>query len=279
MSRTTLITGATGAIGAATAHHLAAHGDHLVLVARNPTRAATLADGLRHRTTVEVEVADLSLSSETRSLAARLLDDGRPIDTVVHAAGTMSPRRVETPEGHDTVMMLQFVTRYLLTEQLRPVFGARSPARVVTVSGGYRTMRRFDPDNLDGRRRYRGMARLSEAGHANALWTHHINATAASPYQLVDVHPGLVRSALGAEMSSPFRALMHLAMPIIGTPVDIAGANIARATTEAVGPGFLDAKGRTRAIAERATHVSAWTALRARTNALIDDRPTTRSPR
>lgn len=271
MTRTTLITGATGTIGAATAVALAARGDDLVLVARDPDAADELAAAIaaRHTRRPHVEIADLSLVADTIGLAARLIERGRPLHALVHAAGVMTPRREITREGHELVMMLQFTSRWLLTEQLRPVLGLDGPSRVVTVSGGARTMRRFDPANLDAGH-YRAMTRLAESGHANAVWTHHQNTFAVDDrYDLVDLHPGLVRSRLADGMPAAFRAVMGTAIPVIGTDVERAAAGIAAATTDDVPAGFVDSKGRIRTITGAATEPATWRALQARLATLI----------
>ena len=73
--RTHLLTGATSGIGLELARRLRDRGDELVLVVRDPARAAEFADA-------EVLVADLA---DPASLADLVLPDS--LDSVVHAAG------------------------------------------------------------------------------------------------------------------------------------------------------------------------------------------------
>ena len=77
---TALITGGTSGIGAAFARALAARGDDLVLVARNPDRLSDLATELKERHAVNVEtiIADL---------AERLTRTDQPIDMLINNAG------------------------------------------------------------------------------------------------------------------------------------------------------------------------------------------------
>lgn len=86
---TALITGATAGIGKAFSDLLARQGFDLVLVARNEVRLAEVADDLRAKHGVEVDVfrADLSHYDECARVEQRLADESRPIDVLVNNAG------------------------------------------------------------------------------------------------------------------------------------------------------------------------------------------------
>ncbi|MFT4165652.1 MAG: SDR family NAD(P)-dependent oxidoreductase [Microlunatus sp.] len=86
---TALITGGTSGIGAAFARALAARGDDLVLVARDPERLATTAAALHDEYGVSVETltADLAERDQALRVADRLESADRPIDMLVSNAG------------------------------------------------------------------------------------------------------------------------------------------------------------------------------------------------
>ncbi|MCG8920673.1 SDR family NAD(P)-dependent oxidoreductase, partial [Actinokineospora sp. PR83] len=90
---TALITGGTGALGAAVARDLADRGvEHLVLLSRTASRAADLAADLERRG-ARVTLADCD-AADPDALAAVLAATG-PVDTVVHAAGTLDDATVD----------------------------------------------------------------------------------------------------------------------------------------------------------------------------------------
>lgn len=84
-----LITGGSSGIGAAFAKALAVRGDDLTLVARDATRLEAVAATIRaaHGVDVEVVAADLAVRADVDRVAARLVDDARPIDMLVNNAG------------------------------------------------------------------------------------------------------------------------------------------------------------------------------------------------
>ena len=97
---TALVTGGTSGIGAEFARQLAARGDDLVLVARNPDRLAEFATELKDPYGVAVETisADLGVRDEVLQVAARLGSTEQPIDLLVNNAGFGVPGPLATED-------------------------------------------------------------------------------------------------------------------------------------------------------------------------------------
>jgi hypothetical protein len=84
-----LVTGASSGLGVDFARQLAAMGCHLVLVARREDRLNAVAEEIRQRHKVEVEVVimDLSAPDAPQHLYTQLKDAGRQVDVLVNNAG------------------------------------------------------------------------------------------------------------------------------------------------------------------------------------------------
>src|SRR5215218_6723915 len=97
---TALITGGTSGIGAAFARALAARGDDLVLVARNPDRLSEAAMDLKERYAISVEtiVADLAVRDEVTGIAERLSSVEQPIDMLINNAGFGIRAKLTAPD-------------------------------------------------------------------------------------------------------------------------------------------------------------------------------------
>jgi NAD(P)-dependent dehydrogenase (short-subunit alcohol dehydrogenase family) len=146
-----VVTGATSGIGEAIARNLAADGMHVILVGRSDDRLAQA----RRRILASVpdadlrlERADLSLLSEVRSLAERLVDP--PPDVVVSNAAVIADVADRTPEGHQRTLATNHLAPYLLLRSLVEPIGTRR-ARFVVIGGSPRGLARvpIDVDNLE----------------------------------------------------------------------------------------------------------------------------------
>ena len=113
-----LVTGSADGLGRAAADSLLARGHDVVVHARNRDRAASLEPLLRRG--AGLVVGDFSDPDAVRHVAAEL-NDGEPVDSVIHNAGVWRG---------PAVMPVNIVAPYLLTALLR------GPARHVYLSSG-----------------------------------------------------------------------------------------------------------------------------------------------
>lgn len=143
---TALITGGTSGIGAAFAQALAARGDNLVLVARNPDRLAEMAAEITDRYAVQVETisADLASREDTLRVADRLTSTDSPVDMLINNAGFGVPVRLlaedSTPHEHAFDVMIRAVL--ILAAAAGRTMKARGAGTIINVSStaGFVTM-------------------------------------------------------------------------------------------------------------------------------------------
>ena len=143
---TALVTGGTSGIGLAFARALAARGDDLVLVARDPDRLTAAADGLRETYGVQVETlaADLADREQVLRVAERLESAEQPIDTLVNNAGFGVRAKLldadTTPHEQSLDVMVRAVL--ILGAAAGRAMRARGSGTIINVSStaGYVTM-------------------------------------------------------------------------------------------------------------------------------------------
>ncbi len=134
---TALITGGTSGIGNTFAHHMAARGDNLVLVARDTARLELVADELHtaHGVTVEVITADLSVREDVLRVAGRLEDPARPVDILVNNAGFgLHSSLLENLELHERALDVMCLAVLILGGAAGRAMRQRGRGQIINVS-------------------------------------------------------------------------------------------------------------------------------------------------
>jgi NAD(P)-dependent dehydrogenase (short-subunit alcohol dehydrogenase family) len=150
--RTVVVTGATSGLGLSAAHSLATLGARVVLVGRNPDKAEQARQDViaaSGNEDVAVQLADLGLMSEVRSLAARLLESEPAIHVLINNAAILPAERELTAEGLEQTFATDLLSPYLLTELLLPRLRDSAPARIVNVLSGGMYFSGLEADDLE----------------------------------------------------------------------------------------------------------------------------------
>jgi retinol dehydrogenase 14 len=220
--RTVLVTGGTGGIGRATALGLAEMGAYLAITGRDRGRAEAAAREIRAVAggRVEVFVADLSVQAEVRRLAGEVLQRLSRIDVLVNNVGGYWNTRHVTADGLERTFVLNHLAPFLLTCLLLDRLKHSAPARVVTVSSSAHATGRIDFGDLQGERSYSGARAYSQSKLANVLFTRELaRRLPATCVTANALHPGVVRTAFGAEDPSGVqRLLVPFLRPFMKTP-------------------------------------------------------------
>jgi NAD(P)-dependent dehydrogenase (short-subunit alcohol dehydrogenase family) len=201
-----VITGGNSGIGKETAAELAGMGAHVIIAARNPTKAAAAVDEIRKRApdaAVEHLPLDLASFASVRALADSLTSRFGRLDMLVNNAGGSLAKRTVTEDGHETQFQVNHLSHYLLTRLLHDQLAAAPAARVVNVSSTGHTFARdgLDFDDLDWeRRKYRGFLVYCATKLANVLFTREFARRYDDTKVTANaVHPGWVGSNFGRE--------------------------------------------------------------------------------
>jgi NAD(P)-dependent dehydrogenase (short-subunit alcohol dehydrogenase family) len=203
--RLCVVTGGTSGIGRATAAGLARAGAEVVIVGRDPARLGAAVDALRAASgsrAVDGALADLESQRSIRGLAADLRARRGRVDVLVNNAGALFRERALTADGIERTFALDHLAYFLLTalllDALRAAAAERGEARVVNVASEAHRSVPFEPDNLQGERRFTPFRAYATAKLANVLFTYELaRRLAGSGVTANAVHPGLVRTGFG----------------------------------------------------------------------------------
>ncbi|HEY3546707.1 MAG TPA: SDR family oxidoreductase [Propionicimonas sp.] len=218
-----LVTGGTGGIGRATAQALVGIGARVGIVGRDHARASDVARqiaGASPEARVDVLTADVSSQAEVRRLAAQVLDLYPQLDVLVNNVGGFWASRHVTVDGIEWTFAINHLAPFLLTNLLLDRLVASAHARVVTVSSGAQAMGHLDLDDLGGERGYSGQRAYNQSKLANVMFTYELaRRLDGTGVTATALHPGVVRTAFGAEDPSPFwRFMTPLVRPFMKTP-------------------------------------------------------------
>jgi NAD(P)-dependent dehydrogenase (short-subunit alcohol dehydrogenase family) len=221
--KTVLITGGTGGIGRATAEGLARLGAHVAITGRNQTRATIVANEITAATgnpAVDAYASDLSSQADVRALAEQVLAAYPRLDVLVNNVGGFWAHRHLTADGLEHTFALNHLAPFLLTNLLLDRLIASAPARIVTVSSGAQAMGKIDFDDLQGARGYSGQKAYNQSKLANVMFTYELaRRLDGTGVTATVLHPGVVRTAFGAEDPSPFwKFMIPLSRPLMKSP-------------------------------------------------------------
>jgi len=213
VGRVCMVTGATGALGKATASEFARRGATVVAVSRTEGRGRALLASVRQASgagSVELLVADLSDLRSVRTLAKSFGGSHDRLDVLVNNAAVFKRRRIETADGFELMFATNFLGPFLLTNLLAPALRAGAPSRVITVSAP--TTTELDFADLQSRANWRPLHAFGASKMADLLFTFGLARRLEGTRVLANVvHPGLIKSDLMRELSAPARFVVGLA--------------------------------------------------------------------
>jgi retinol dehydrogenase 12 len=216
-----VLTGATGAIGSATAAVLVRRGARVVLLARPSDRldALTKKLGGEEKRVGSVPV-DFSSLASVRSAAREISRTAGHVDALLNIAATFSSEYRKTKEGFEVMLATNHLGPFLFTNLLRDRLVGRG--RVITVTAPSST--RVDMKRLMDKKTFSALDTFGATKAANLLFTFELSRRAKRwEVRANACHPGLVRSDLMREAWAPIRVLTR----IVSGPPDRAAEDLA----------------------------------------------------
>jgi NAD(P)-dependent dehydrogenase (short-subunit alcohol dehydrogenase family) len=208
-----VVSGATGAIGSATAAVLARRGVRVALLARPSERLDRLVDALGGADNrISSVPVDLSSLQSVRAAAREINQQGGHVDALLNVAATFSPKYQKTKEGFELMLATNHFGPFLLTNLLRDrLIGG---GRVITVAAPSTT--RVEMERLMSKQDFDALHTFGATKAANLMITFELARRAKRwDIRANAFHPGLVRSELMREAPRPVRLVARL---ISGSP-------------------------------------------------------------
>jgi NAD(P)-dependent dehydrogenase (short-subunit alcohol dehydrogenase family) len=241
-----VVTGATSGIGREVARLLAEQGARVIGVGRSAERCQQAQRDLRESSgspRIDVLPADLSSLAEIRRLAAEVAGRLPRIDVLVNNAGVFTLRRVETVDGLETQLAVNWLSAFALTGLLMDRLLEAGAARIVNLSSGSHYAGHMHWDDLGLRRGYTGLKAYDQSKLAMVLFTRELSRRYAVPGApaAFAVDPGLVRTGIGAKDPHALVRLMWKIRTRKGIPAARAADSVAWCALE---PRLSRASGR-----------------------------------
>jgi NAD(P)-dependent dehydrogenase (short-subunit alcohol dehydrogenase family) len=216
-----VLTGATGAIGSATAAVLVRRGARVVLLARPSDRLDALTKKLGgEEKRVGSMPVDFSSLASVRSAAREISRTAGHVDALLNIAATFSSEYRKTKEGFEVMLATNHLGPFLFTNLLRDRLVGRG--RVITVTAPSST--RVDMKRLMDKKTFSALDTFGATKAANLLFTFELSRRAKRwEVRANACHPGLVRSDLMREAWAPIRFLTR----IVSGPPDRAAEDLA----------------------------------------------------
>lgn len=232
-----LITGGTSGIGRAAAAELARRGATVTITARDEAKGRVAAAAIRADTGVDVQVGllDLSRLDSVREFAADYARRHDRLDVLVNNAGTMTGRRMQTPDGLEWTFGVNHLAPFLLTRLLSDLLVASAPSRVISVSSEvHRSAKKgLDLADLQMTRGWSSNKAYAASKLATILMTVELDQRLAEHGVTARVvHPGVVATNFGSgpEGRRLMRVMMTALSPLLKKPTDGAAPIVLLAT-------------------------------------------------
>ena len=234
-----MITGPTEGIGRATAFALAERGARLHLLCRNPTKAEALRAELLSKygeIDVALYLADLGDLDEVRRAAAAFTERHEPLDVLINNAGVFTTRRILLDNGQEQMFAVNHLGHFLLTTLLLDSLKRAEQGRVVVVaSDAYRFCRGIRFDDLQWNKGFSAFPTYGHSKLANILFARELAERLQGTRVTANaLHPGGVRSQLGAQNTWYAGRILALVKPFLRTAEKGAETSVYLATSDEV---------------------------------------------
>lgn len=250
-NKTFLVTGGTSGVGKAIAIGIAKTGANVVIVSRsssNGEKAVKEISEITANKNISFLTADLSLIKSTHQLSEQFKQQHDQLHGLINSAGAWYFRKEITNEGLDKSFAVNYLSHFALTNDLLDLLKATNDARIVTVGGAPRFLKKpkIDLNDLQLAKSYGFMKAVSLAMYARFYFSFELadrlkNTSASS----IVFHPGFVKSNLGKDTAPWYFKLMFSLSPSVRNAPETCDSGVyvaAKENAKSINGKFIDDK-------------------------------------
>ena len=203
-----IVSGANSGTGYGITHHLAKHNCKVIMASRTESKLQEARKQLLGKipnAQLEIEVVDITSLDSVRKFCNHIKNNYKKIDFLVNNAGGGNAKYIQTEDGFEQNLTVNYLGHFALTTQILPVL--KNESRIVNFSSiGYKQFlkNKLDVDNLmcDNAEDYNQMqeyckAKLCAILHAVKLQKEFERIGSSS--MALSCHPGFARTNLMAQ--------------------------------------------------------------------------------
>ncbi len=238
--KTVLITGAGRGIGRETVRGLAMAGARVVMACTSREKTRPVCEAIKQETgnsDIDLMQLDLASLSSIRQFAAEFSRRYPNLHVLINNAGVFSMKRLETPEGFERTVAVNYLGHFFLTCLLLPVIRQTSGARIINVSSDAYRQGQINISDFHLQKNYSGIKAYGASKFAMMLFTLELaDRLQGSSIMVNVVHPGTVPTGIWQLWPGTwYQGLIDRIMGLFAsTPAQAARTSIYLATSDAV---------------------------------------------
>ena len=216
-NKTIIITGATDGIGLEAAIKIAALGNQVGLVGRNPDKGIKAMERITSLTgndKLNFFQADLSLISEINKLSEEIKNKYSQVDVLLNNAGGASKNKTITSEGLEQTFATNQMNYFTLTTNLMDILSASKGSRVVNVASNAHIGASIDFDNINAEKGYSFWKAYCISKLMNIMFTYRL-AEMQDKVTVSALHPGFVDTNIGGNEGSVIKRIVKFGSKLL----------------------------------------------------------------
>lgn len=211
--RTAVIAGGNSGVGKAVATELCRKGYRVIIHGRDAAKTKEAAEEIKTRSgnsKVEYIVADVSSIKGMKELADAIKQKTASIDALVLSTGVILPKQIITPDGLEAGFVIQYLSRFTLTQLLMPELRAGT-SRIVMVGAPLLKGAKIFFDDIAFKNDFTMMKALKQEMLANHLFVQEFAKRHPGNEVVINLaHVGIAKTGIMRNSNFLFRMMVGL---------------------------------------------------------------------